>query len=235
MSGPGGPAARDGRSQAVARIAHRVRNPLAVLVGYAELLRARDDAATRREAATGIAEAANAVAEIADDLLALLALELDAVELELAPVRLGDAVAAAAERIAERTGVDVPSLAEGAELVVEADAVQLERMVGNVLLAVTEDAPATRRLFLAARAEPPVAALRVSKAGWSASPEDLEALVGGAARLNERTKGTQVTGFELYEAARLAELHGGSCGIEHEANGPPALVVRLPLAGAHRS
>jgi signal transduction histidine kinase len=233
VSGPGEPAAGNGRSQAVARIAHRVRNPLAVLVGYAELLRARDDAATRREAAARIVEAANAVAEIADDVLALLALELDAVELELEAVRLGDAVAAAAERIAERTGVDVPSLAEGAELVVEADVVRLERMIANLLLAVTEDAPATGRLFLAARAEPPVAALRVRKAGWRASPEDLEALVGGAARPNERANGTQVTGFELYEAARLAKLHGGSCGVEHEANGTPALVVRLPLAGTH--
>lgn len=225
-------AAANGRTQAVARIAHRVRNPLAVLVGYAELLRARDDAATRHEAAARIAEAANAVAEIADDVLALLALELDAVELELDAVRLGDAVSAAAKRTAERTGVDVPSLAHGADILVEADGVQLERMVGNLLLAVTADAAARDHLRLAARARPPVAELRVTKPDWRASPEELTALAGGAARPNERTDGPQLTGFELYEAARLAELHGGSCSVEREGDGKPALIVRLPLVAA---
>ena len=232
MVGPLAPAAANDRIRAVARIAHRVRNPLAVLVGYAELLRARDDEATRREAAVRIAEAAASIAEIADDMLALLALELGAVELELDAVRLGDAVAAAGERVAERTGVEVPSLAHGANLLVEADARQLERMVANILRAVTVDAPATGRLFLAAREEPPVAELRVTKVGWRTSPEDIEALAGGAARPIERTNCTQLTGFELYEAARLAELHGGSCGVERAPNGRPTLVVRLPLAGS---
>ncbi|MGH3035507.1 MAG: histidine kinase dimerization/phospho-acceptor domain-containing protein [Gaiellaceae bacterium] len=56
--------------EAVAEIAHRLRTPLTVIVGYAELLRMRDDETTRREAPLRIQEAAEGLLALVDETLA---------------------------------------------------------------------------------------------------------------------------------------------------------------------
>lgn len=55
---------------AVAEIAHRLRTPLTVIVGYAELLRTRADETTRREAPLRIQEAAEGLLALVDETLA---------------------------------------------------------------------------------------------------------------------------------------------------------------------
>jgi signal transduction histidine kinase len=59
--------------QAITKLAHELKNPLAVIQGYAELLRLRDDDRTRAEAAARIHEAAEQLGHVVDDLLAFLA------------------------------------------------------------------------------------------------------------------------------------------------------------------
>ena len=53
-------------------VAHALRTPLAVIAGYAELLQARDDERTRREAADRIAEAAARLSSEIDRVLNML-------------------------------------------------------------------------------------------------------------------------------------------------------------------
>ncbi len=55
-------------------ISHELRTPLSVIVGYAELLRTRDDEQTRREAPARIQEAAERLSAAIEDLLAAAAL-----------------------------------------------------------------------------------------------------------------------------------------------------------------
>ena len=55
-----------------ATLAHDLKTPLSVISGYAELLRARDDEATRREAPLRILEAAERLSAEIDQLLELL-------------------------------------------------------------------------------------------------------------------------------------------------------------------
>ena len=54
--------------EARALLAHELRNPLAVIVGYAELLKLRDDDQTRREAADAILQAADRLSRLLDEL-----------------------------------------------------------------------------------------------------------------------------------------------------------------------
>lgn len=54
-------------------LAHALRTPLAVIIGYAELLQARDDERTRREAAHRITEAAERLSTEIEQLLDVLA------------------------------------------------------------------------------------------------------------------------------------------------------------------
>lgn len=55
--------------EAISAVAHELKTPLAVITGYAELLGARDDERTRREAAPRILEAAERLAGAVDRLL----------------------------------------------------------------------------------------------------------------------------------------------------------------------
>ena len=50
-------------------LAHELRTPLTVIVGYAELLRTRDDEMTRAEAPKRIVEAAERLGRALDELL----------------------------------------------------------------------------------------------------------------------------------------------------------------------
>ena len=61
-----------GSTDDLSALAHALRTPLAVITGYAELLQARDDERTRREAADRIAEAAERLSTEIDRVLNML-------------------------------------------------------------------------------------------------------------------------------------------------------------------
>jgi len=77
------------RDAQLSSLAHELKTPLAVIVGFAELLGARDDERTRREAATRIMAASERLGNALDDLLAGVAADKG----DLGP-RLLDAIAA---------------------------------------------------------------------------------------------------------------------------------------------
>jgi two-component system OmpR family sensor kinase len=111
---------------AFSRLAHEVRTPLAVVVGYAELLAHRDDEETRRQAPVRILEAAEVLSNVVDDLLTLIAIEsgtlvVDAVQLDLA---------AAVEVALAGTGLTVA--ADGPRPLVHADPEHVARIVRNL-------------------------------------------------------------------------------------------------------
>ena len=58
------------RDAQLSSLAHELKTPLAVIVGFAELLGARDDERTRIEAAKRIMEASERLRNALDDLLA---------------------------------------------------------------------------------------------------------------------------------------------------------------------
>jgi signal transduction histidine kinase len=65
------------QSERISAIAHDLRNPLAAIAGYAELLQSREDAAFRVEAARNIGEAAERLSVAIEKLLAELATPRD--------------------------------------------------------------------------------------------------------------------------------------------------------------
>jgi signal transduction histidine kinase len=62
-------------SERLDELAHDLKTPLAMIVGYAELLLARDDEKLRKEAPARILEAAERLSTALDGLLAELAAE----------------------------------------------------------------------------------------------------------------------------------------------------------------
>lgn len=77
-----------GGEDLVSSITHELKTPLAVIIGYGELLGARDDEATRLEAAGRILEAAGRLSKGIESILTVVALDVANVELEPEPVEL---------------------------------------------------------------------------------------------------------------------------------------------------
>jgi signal transduction histidine kinase len=63
------------RDAELSALAHELKTPLAVIVGFAELLSARDDEATRLEAAKRITEACERLSGVLDDFFVGVAAE----------------------------------------------------------------------------------------------------------------------------------------------------------------
>jgi len=77
----------------VSELSHELHTPLALIVGYAELLQIRTDEVTRRDAPTRILEAAERLAAAMDTLLVVLALDAGWLSVEPTPVNLETALA----------------------------------------------------------------------------------------------------------------------------------------------
>lgn len=80
----------DRPGETLSSLAHKLKTPLAVITGFAELLAVRDDERTRQEAAIRIMQASEQLSNVIDDLLAGVAADrgdlarrlLDVVEAE---------------------------------------------------------------------------------------------------------------------------------------------------------
>lgn len=125
--------AQAGGAELVSSISHELKTPLAVIIGYGELLVARDDSATRVEAAGRILEAAARLSTGIESILTVLALELVNVELEPEPVELHRLVADAIE-LAEPGARSAITQRVGSWPVVQADP---ERLAGALAAALS--------------------------------------------------------------------------------------------------
>jgi signal transduction histidine kinase len=189
-------------------VGHGLRSPLAIISGYAELMRVRPDDRTRLEAAVRIHDAAEQLSALIDETLLLLALERDELELDPAPVTLAPIVrAAVSDAAATHAAHALLLVVDDPDVEVRADPGQLPRLVGRTLDAVCSAlAPGTRILVRVGRHD---------GHGVVAAGASEEWQLGDATRLT------------LYVVRRLAELHGGSLRVD-EGPGRASVTLALP-------
>lgn len=195
----------------VAHVAHQVKTPLAVIRGYAELLGARDDEATRHEAAAQIREATDVLDFMLDDLVVVFALEAGVLPFEPESLDLAQAadevVARLSSRFPRHTFV---TRLEGAAPA-RADAENLDRIFATLLLNACRLAPEGGEVLIEGRTEGDFVTVSVSDNGAGLAEEDLAAVFErhGRSTAVERSE-LRSTGLELYKVRRLVELHGGT-------------------------
>ena len=218
------------RERLLSALSHELRSPLAVISGYAELLHARSDEETRREAPVRIQAAAERLADVIDDLLVVLAVASGSFVLDLEQVDLGEAVEAAVSRFADSgTEIDLRWEGEGSWPLVEADREQLARILRNALLHAQMRARGGRVRVRGSGARGR-AVVDVSDDGPPLPAETI-------ARLFSRLSPVEVpgvpevrsSGLELYKLGRLVELHGGSVSARSGVDGL-TLSLSLPVA-----
>jgi signal transduction histidine kinase len=213
----------------VANVAHQVMTPLAVIRGYAELLGAREDEATRHEAAAQIREATDVLSFMVDDLLIAFALEAGVLPVELEPLDLAEFAKAAVERVSGRSaGHAFVTRLEGA-LPVRADAEHVDRILDTLLLNGCRLSPEGGDILIEGKNEDDTVTVSVSDSGPGLAEEELAGAFerDRPAMAIERSE-VRTSGLELYKVRRLVELHGGGVKAENQIGRGSIFSFTLP-------
>jgi two-component system OmpR family sensor kinase len=219
-------AARAARGDAVERmgatVAHEVRNPIGVIRGLVELVRARAGpalAAADREALADILGEVERLRRLTEDFLDLSREPiLHAAPVDLAQLAAEAAGAAARVHAGVRTSVSVPSMT------VSGDPGRLRQVLANLLDNAAR--AGARTVALTGRATDGVARLEVRDDGPGVDPALRHRLFDPFV-----TGSTGGTGLGLAVARRIAERHGGSLELVEPGPAGAAFVLVLPLAG----
>ena len=225
------------KDEFLATLSHELRNPLNVVIGYAEILRRSDESQSHAfvvKAADTIRRNALAQAQLVSDLLDLSRLQMGKVALNQQPVSLStiitDAVEtvrreATAKRIALNINLD-PEI-----LVIEGDPVRLGQVAWNLLNNAVKFTPVDGEVKIALTRDGDDARLTIEDNGQGISPEFLPhvfEIFRQADASSARRQGGMGIGLALVK--QLAELHDGRVSAESKGVGTGArFSVWIPL------
>ncbi|HKP46701.1 MAG TPA: PAS domain S-box protein [Pyrinomonadaceae bacterium] len=212
------------KDEFLATLSHELRNPLNVVIGYAEILRRSNEGQPHSfivKAADTIRRNALAQAQLVSDLLDLSRLQMGKVALNQQPVSLStiitDAVEtvraeAAAKRISLQIEMD-PEI-----LVIEGDPVRLGQIAWNLLNNAVKFTPVDGLVKITLSKDNEDARLVIEDSGQGISPDFLPhvfEIFRQADASSARRQGGMGIGLALVK--QLAELHGGR--VMAESNG----------------
>ena len=225
------------KGEFIQNVSHELRMPLAIILGYSELLASGELGKLPEEPhrlVSSIARRARGLRSLTDDLTAILEAERrqmgrEPVDLtSLAKAAFADFQATAAEAGLSLVA-DLPSVA----LHVAGDARHLPRVLDNLLSNACKFTPAGGSVVLRLRQEGAEAVLEVADTGIGIAPEHREHLferfyqVDGS--MSRRHGGT---GLGLALVREIVEAHGGSVSVETEPGKGSTFAVRLPLTAS---
>jgi signal transduction histidine kinase len=127
-------AAEQTKSELVATVSHELRTPLSSVVGYTELLLAKEvDDATRAHYLEIVHREARRLAELIDDFLDLQRIDAGGLSLQREPVELADLLREQVELGSRQTGNEVRLTVPEGPLTVVGDSERVGQAVGNLL------------------------------------------------------------------------------------------------------
>jgi PAS domain S-box-containing protein len=225
------------KDEFLATLSHELRNPLNVVIGYAEILRRSDESQSHAfvvKAANTIRRNALAQAQLVSDLLDLSRLQMGKVALNQQPVSLSTIITDAIETVrAEATGKRIVlNIAMDSEiLVIEGDPVRLGQVAWNLLNNAVKFTPVDGEVKIWLTKDGDDAKLVIEDNGQGISAEFLPhvfEIFRQADASSARRQGGMGIGLALVK--QLAELHGGRVSAESEGVGVGArFSVWIPL------
>ena len=224
------------KDEFLATLSHELRNPLNVVIGYAEILRRSDDQKPEFvvKAAETIRRNALAQAQLVSDLLDLSRLQMGKLSLNKKPSSLSTIIKDAIETVRDEALAKPVSLSielDPEVMVVEGDPVRLGQIAWNLLNNAIKFTPAGGEVSVRLMKDGTEAVIIVEDNGQGIVSEFLphvfEIFRQADARIVRKQGGM---GIGLALVKQLAELHQGSVEAESEGVGKGArFTVRLPL------
>lgn len=218
------------KNEFLAMLGHELRNPLAPIMHAVEVLRLRP--ASVEWARDLISRQVGHLTRLVDDLLEVSRITRGQIQLVRSQVDLAEVVRRAVEGSAHRQELHL-HLGDR-PLWVDADAVRLAQIVGNLVHNAFKYTPDDGRIEISASAEGAQAVLAVQDTGVGIPPDQLPKVFDmffQADRSLDRSQGGLGIGLTLVK--RLVELHGGEVHAASEGlDRGSRFEVRLPLAAA---
>jgi signal transduction histidine kinase len=222
------------RDQFLAMLGHELRNPLAAILTASELLDAQAEPADEKPRAV-IGRQVRHLARLVDDLLDVARVTSGKIALSFTDIDLADVVAKTVQTYdasARGRGVAIAMRRSDGPLLVRADPVRIEQIVGNVLGNAIKYTPSGGRVEVETTSDSSAAVLRVRDTGVGIPEEVLprvfELFVQAPGTL-DRAQGGLGIGLTLVH--RLVALHHGTVTARSEGVGKGSeFEVRLPLS-----
>jgi signal transduction histidine kinase len=222
------------RKQMTADIAHDLRTPLSVILGYSEALQ-DDKLPGTPEVYGAMHRQAQHLNRLIDDLRTLSLADAGQLTLQRRPVRPSDLLEHAAIAYlpqAEERGIQLSVTAE-ATPAISVDPDRLGQVIGNLVGNALRHTPDGGHIELAAALTGAGVVLSVTDDGPGIPNDDLPHIFerfyrGDKARVDDGS-----SGLGLAIARSLVEAHGGQMGVENVAPGGARFTVALPLTNGN--
>lgn len=213
-------------------LTHELKSPLAAIRASAELLEQPLPPADQARFAEAIRTQGERLTQMVDRLLALAEVEhrqrLEAPQ-PVAVAALLQAVAAdAAPRLALRN--QRLAIAVDGALQVIGDAFLLRQALGNLVENAADFAPADSAIEVSAASDTDAALIRVCDRGPGVPDYALGRVFDRFYSLPRPDGGHRSSGLGLCFVAQVADLHGGSAGLDNRPDGGACASLRLPLS-----
>jgi PAS domain S-box-containing protein len=223
------------KNDLIAMLAHDFKGPLTTIVGFADVL--ADDGRFDHEARQYlgmISSSAMRLASLATDTLALSRLEHNELALTLGGVDLIALVRDVVRVFSVTRPIDLRVL--GGNLVVTGDAARLRQVLENLIGNAIKYSPGGEAVEVILRARQGGVELAVRDRGIGIPDGERAKLFGRFARAsNARALGIGGTGFGLYLAKTIVELHGGAIEVESVEGQGSTFRVFVPSRPVHRT
>jgi signal transduction histidine kinase len=228
------------KNEFLATLAHELRNPLAPLGNMLEVLKRTDDASSRALAVSTMERQLRQMVRLVDDLLDLNRITHNRLELRKDATDLTALVEQAVEAsrpLAEASGHALTLLAPSTPIVLDADAVRLGQVFGNLLNNACKYTDRGGTITVRIERLGDEASVTVSDTGTGIPADRLQGIFDMFTQVEtsrERSQGGLGIGLTLVR--RLAEMHGGSVEAYSAGVGEGSqFVVRLPIATVPRA
>lgn len=225
------------KDEFLATLSHELRNPLNVVIGYAEILRRSSEAHKHEfvvKAAETIRRNALAQSQLVSDLLDLSRLQMGKLSLNRQPLSLSTIISDAIETVrAEATARQITLEVEidPDVVVVEGDPIRLGQIAWNLLNNAIKFTPAAGTVQVRLTQEQGSARISIADTGQGISSEFLPhvfEMFRQADQSSARRQGGMGIGLALVK--QITQLHGGRVAVESEGAGKGArFTVWIPL------
>jgi signal transduction histidine kinase len=218
------------RERFFAMVNHELRNSLAAVFGWAEMLVRRKDPATVPQAAFEVVESAESAISLINDLLDLSRLDEDRLKPVLQAVDCATVVHRALSRVtpaAEEREIILNTSFPDVLVTCHTDSSRVEQILVNVLVNAIRHTARSSTVSLAIEIEDDQACFTVQDEGPGIPPENLESIFD--VYITSPGEEGAGLGLGLPLSRRLARLLGGDLTAANGSRGGAAFTLRLPL------